>query len=172
MKYIIIALLLVISLVSCNKTEYKFEDITETNDKGELIGNIDDTDWRGFENWSDHEHELFSDSKTSMLKGGGTDPDETTGYDFEVQPAYPNSTSGVFTFNYTNNTDENISMEYVIVNKRLKVQYQQLIKEKTFTYDFSKSDSYKDGKMYRVYYRFLTDEGIVLGKGHGDIVYE
>jgi len=94
-KLIIIGTMLALLLVRCGSDNSvdptmlsgEYRGITYTNDEGDIIGPVDESDWRLY--WDDP---LFNTKSETYKTGLGVLP-----YHFSIKPAYPNPSNGIFT---------------------------------------------------------------------------
>lgn len=169
---ILISILLLVVSFSCDKTEdadiksSSFSGITETDSQGNLIGNIDETDWTLDDEWSEKEEAIFDVfSKNTNI---------TKLYYFEddiiINCAFPNPCNNyvIISFSFLPGT----LLQMALVDNDFKLI-------DFYTADYSVGMIYIDltelelqnNSIYRFYYRFVRP-GSYTYKGHGDIKIE
>lgn len=161
-KYLPVAIFLMAVLSSCIKIQPGYTDITETDDSGKVIGQIDKTDWTEDKDWNQSEEFLFDQV------GEPIDSNFRKSY-VTVEPSYPNPCSDSFHFRVI--TAERCVFNYVLTDDKLKVKIPlgtAWLNPGYNKFNFSTNGLTK-GKNYRLYYIFSYYQNKAWYKGHGDI---
>lgn len=158
-KRFLIMCLLFLTIFSCKKSENSnkiiFEGITERDNNGSPINDIDDTDWNFNDSWSMQEKELFFE----------------TGFDNCILSneniiCYPNPCGSLCLLRLIE--FENYSASIRLVDNNLNILLAKDSIEENLIY--LPMENMESGKIYRVYYKLLAEDCEL--KGHGDILIE
>lgn len=174
-RHITIATILLLSIAACTPRDEPqpapvYPDMTQispTDEQGQAMGAADPTDWTYDATWTDEEHALmmFADTINNVLDTGNNI--------IQVYPAYPNPSSGLFSF-------------YAACGKESKVKLvlvdSSMHSLRTFAYRTEEGAIHKhfgfhlasdiDTGNYRMYYGFYNSSDSLYYKGHGDIKIE
>jgi len=170
-KYLVMILGLLI-LAECKKEDNRISisGITETNPNAELIGNVDQTDWRIDDKWTEKEENLFQEVKSltaqSYIKGVVPIVADT----FKFSPAYPNPFKTTLTLTIVNNLTSG-NLKIVFVNSDFKILKSGNLDLKVgtniFSVDLADNSIFEPNNLYRIYYKIYMNNSEV--RGHGDI---
>ncbi len=168
----IVTVVLFVVLFSCDKTEDKeiisadFSGITETDNQGNVIGKIDNTDWQLDDEWSEKEEAIFNLTSNKTVEQDASYLED----DIIINYAYPNPCDNyvIITFSFSPGT----LLQLALVNNDFELIYY-------YTADYTESLIYVDlseldlqnNTIYRFYYQFVRP-GSTTYKGHGDIKIE
>jgi hypothetical protein len=167
-----ILILLFFLMASCEKEKGVIEisGFTFCDENGDYIGEIDTTDWRLDDKWSEQIENLF---KESSFKSGQDEYNQFKGIvlgEKDVYPAYPNPFKDIFIFSVVKQ-DTSGRIEIIIVDDDLNIK-------QSLGFDFeadkinvafnTSAIGYKSKHAYRIYYK-LTYSNSVCNRGHGDI---
>jgi len=173
----ILFVFLFFSLFACKKeeTEIAFSGITYTSGTGEIMGSVDQSDWRLDDVWTDHEKSIFySDefSELSLLENNNSFVLKSA---YEIVPlenffpAYPNPVQYQFSLSIYRSAS---IFKLALVNSSFEIltaiQHNEF-SGGNFNFDVSERSAFQAETIYRVYYLFeYIDRETEYG--HGDIL--
>lgn len=169
-ELIILLLLITIFSFSCKKTDsgqtakIDVTVITETDNFGTTLSQIDNSDWTNENTWTNEEFTLLQTPSVAQL--GSSEKAIIT-----VWPGFPNPTSGIIIF--AANISKPTLVQIVIVDNMLSLKDRYFLANSnnnlnlfTFSLDASK---YSNNTNYRIYYGFYSLTDGLYYKGHGDL---
>lgn len=150
-----------VSCDSCDDDEPtlpEFTGISRTDDNGQPLSSLDESDWRTDGAWQQEEKDLFDFTELPLCNGDG-----------EVSPAYPNPCSSVLNFRFVSSADELaylrvVDKDFNILLKADSIPFQAGVKN--IALNFS---AFEPGTL-RLYYRIVGD-GCEY-RGHGDVIVQ
>lgn len=137
--------------------------ITETNDQGEKVGQVDETDWTEDTNWKSAEYNLF-------MKPNTTELENTETATITIHNAYPNPIWKMVVLNYV--ATEVTLVQVVVTDNMLNIKDRLFYKTKQGNNTIQiamDADHYKSNTTYRIYYGFYSATNELYFKGHGDV---
>lgn len=187
---ILVTVVLLIISIRCNDDEVAtFVGITETNELGVVVGQVDQTDWVLDEVWSDQEIQLFDGVSENSLNNNGTAIDFSQFPSIINQtPVFPNPNRGLFSFNSID--DDFTEGKFVLVDNRYNILIGPIslnagssilfeIEVQNQSASFFQSTSptgststVTSGQVLRAYYYYRMPNDDVYLKGHGDILFQ
>jgi hypothetical protein len=156
-------------VLSCEKDSGSvFSGITELDEEGVLIGNIDLTDWRFDDVWNEREEALFSNANFKSAKNITVQKDIISDSQAgSISRAFPNPAKSVLNFKIESSAD---SIEFVILGNNYNVIYSGKVVGGNLLWSLNVADrnKFSANTIYRIYYKLdhLNDND---EKGHGDI---
>jgi len=136
--------------------------ITETDDVGAYLGNVDSTDWTTNEVHSTAVNALFNFTDTLDYSGAQSSSITIS--------AMPNPTQEMLTLAV--DAGSIAVMKFVITNASgQKIQSGAMkLSSNNSLFLFDLNDSlYASGKYYRIYYKFYKSDKTAFASGHGDV---
>jgi hypothetical protein len=167
-KFVVYLLLISMLSFGCKKdnnsvAKINVSVITETNNEGSPISQIDNTDWTADNTWTDDELALFQSPTSAQL----TNSEKAT---VSILPGFPNPSSDIL--NFVSTISKPTLIQLVITDNML------LVKERKFLTNYNNSlnifslnldvSKYANNTNYRMYYGFYSSLDGLYYKGHGD----
>ncbi|KAF0139969.1 MAG: hypothetical protein FD122_2870 [Stygiobacter sp.] len=165
-KYLVLLIVFFTAfIISCKDSiltdeDLAFKGIMETNEKGELIGEVDNEDW--LEQWNYPE----KDSNGNMIP-----------LTYSVKPAYPNPTKRFTTLRYSVPFDDSVHIELddrvmnkktVLLSKKMKAGYYSLYVD----LKYGNPELVRKDGLVRLYFRVPTKEKFPLVYGDLKVISE
>jgi len=165
LKILLLSILITCICVCCSKENGQkgiitIEGITECNNVGEIIGNIDTTDWRFTDTWSSTEQKLFRIHNSNNTVTEGTRPDSSV-----VILGYPNPATTLMFFTF--HLNPNMYYDARIVDNKLNIKLQ--FDSVKYSYFDIKDSAYLKNELYRLYYKVYSENKVY--RGHGDFKF-
>jgi hypothetical protein len=172
MKRFLSYMLIILLFSSCKKeSEYLFTGITERDTDGLIAGNIDKSDWKMDDIWTEREEHLFD---TITIKyadneavGENLNRSKMNLIEKSSCLGYPNPVYSILILRIQS---VGITFRFVIVNSNYNIidsGNQKVSTPLSISLSVSDRKNYKLNDIYRVYYRIEHVNGNVE-KGHGD----
>lgn len=166
-KLIVPFLLISILHLNCKKDSNAKIDvsaITETDNVGNTLSQIDNTDWIIDNMWTTDELALFQTPGSSQL----TNMEKAI---VSIEPSFPNPSAGGFYF--AANISKSTLVQIVITDNMLSVKDRFFATNKNINFYLLKlnldASKYPNNTNYRMYYGFYSMADGLYYKGHGDL---